>query len=281
MSPVHDVAVAGTHVEVEELGTGEPVVVVQTALSAHEHTPLSRALSTGFHVWHVHRPGYGASGPVRTGGSIEADADLVQAVVGHLDLGPTHLVGASYSAAIVLALASRHDGAARSVAAVEPPPYGTPGAADFRSAMEGILEVHARHGARGAVEDIMRIIDGPEWRTNAERDLPGSVEDMERDAGTFFGSDVPALLDWRLDDDQARRIECPTLLVGGGESHQWFHEMLTRLERVLPRPTRVTVAGAGHSVALTHAVEVAAAVRDHVSAVSSGTRADGGEGDRS
>ena len=278
---MHQVAVAGTHVEVEELGAGEPVVVVQTALSVHEHAPLSRALSADFHVWHVHRPGYGASGPVRSGGSIDADADLVASVLRRLDTGPTHLVGASYSAAVVLALAGRHPDAARSVTLVEPPPYGTPGAADFRSAMEGILEVRGRLGTRDALEEVMRIIDGPEWRTNAERDLPGSVADMERDAETFFGSDVPALLDWHLDDDQAGRIACPTLLVGGEGSHQWFHEMLTRLEHVLARSTRVTVTGAGHSVALTHAAEVAAALRDHVSAVSSGTRADGGQGDRS
>ena len=281
MAPVHQVAVAGTHVEVEELGAGEPAVVVQTALSVHEHAPLSRELSTDFHVWHVHRPGYGASGPVRTGGSIEADADLVEAVVRRLGLGPTHLVGASYSAAVVLSVASRHSAVARSVTLVEPPPYGTPSAAEFRSAMEGIREVYSRSGAGDALDDVMRIVDGPEWRTNAERDLPGSVADMERDAGTFFGSDIPSLLRWRFDDADGAGIRAPALLVGGGESSPWFGQMLDRLERVLVDTTRVTIAGAGHAAALTHPAEVAAAVREHVRSVSPGTRAGGGQGDRS
>ena len=281
MTQVHRVAVAGTHVEVEELGAGEPVVVVQTALSVHEHAPLSRALSTGFHVWHVHRPGYGGSGAVRDPASITADADLVASVLHDLGVGPAHLVGASYSAGVVLTLASRHEEAARSLTVVEPPPYDTPGAADFRAACGSILDVRSRAGAGAALDEVMTMVDGPDWRANAERDLPGSVAEMERDAATFFGADLPALLGWTFDDEQAATIACPTLLVGGAESHQRFDEMLTRLERVLARTTRVSVAGAGHSVALTHPGEVAAAVRRHVHAVSPGTREDGGARDRS
>lgn len=281
MSPVHDVVVAGTHVEVHELGAGEPVVVVQTALGMDELDPLSRALSTDLHVWHVHRPGYGAGGPARSLGSIGTDVDFVMSVLGNLDLGPAHLVGASYSAAVVLSLVSLHPEAARSVALVEPPPYGTTRAADFREATSGLLDIHARAGATAALGQIMNLIDGPDWRANAERDLPGSVAAMERDAATFFVSDLPALLGWSFDDAQAAAVACPALLLGGSVSHNWFGEMLDRLERVIATTTRVTVAGAGHSAALTHPTEVAAAVRDHVRAVSSGTRADGGRPDRS
>lgn len=281
MSPVHDVVVAGTHVEVEELGAGEPVVVVQTALGIDELDHLSRALSTDFHVWHVHRPGYGASGPARSPGSIGADVDFVMSVLRHLDLGPAHLLGVSYSAAVVLSLASLHPEAARSVALVEPPPYGTTRAANFREATAGLLDIHARAGATAALEQIMNLIDGSDWRANAERDLPGSVAAMERDAATFFVSDLPALLGWSCDDAQAAGVACPALLLGGSASQDWFGEMLDRLERVIASTTRVTVAGAGHSAALTHPAEVAAAVRDHVSAVSSTARPDGGEGDRS
>jgi pimeloyl-ACP methyl ester carboxylesterase len=281
VSPVHDVVVAGTHVDVQELGAGQPVVVVQTALGIDELEPLSRALSTGSHVWHVHRPGYGTSGPARSPGSIRAEIDFVMAVLGHLDLGPAHLVGASYSAAVVLSLASLHPEAARSVALVEPPPYGTTRAEDFRVATSGLLDIYARAGASAALEQIMILIDGPDWRAHAERDLPGSVAAMERDASTFFVSDLPALLGWSFDDAQAAAVACPVLLLGGSASLDWFGEMLDRLESVIATTTRVTVAGAGHSAALTHPAEVAEAMLDHVLAVSSATRADGGAGDRS
>jgi pimeloyl-ACP methyl ester carboxylesterase len=250
---------------------------VQTALAVDEMKPLCRALATDFRVWHVQRPGYGTSGPARTPGEIAADADLVASVVEGLDLGPACLVGASYSAAVVLALASRHPEVARSLVIVEPPPYGTPGAPEFRGTIQRILDVDAAREPGAALDEVMRLVDGPDWRANAERDLPGSVAAMERDAATFFEADLPALLSWSFDDAQARAVAVPTLLVGGDQSHEWFGEMLDRLERVLPTATRVTVDGAGHSAALTHPHEVAAAVR----AVSPRTRASGREPDRS
>lgn len=123
----------------------------------------------------------------------------------------------------------------------------------------------------------MRMADGPGWRAHGERDLPGSVSDMERDAETFFRSDVPALLGWTFDDEHAAVIACPTLLLGGAASHAWFAEMLDRLQRVIPSTTLASVPGSGHSVALTHPVEVGAAVLARVRDVSPGRPA-GGQG---
>jgi pimeloyl-ACP methyl ester carboxylesterase len=278
---VHHVAVGGTHVEVEELGAGEPVVVVQTALTVDELDPLARALAEDFRVWHVRRPGYGALGPLVGPGSIEGDADLVAAVIEQQPGVGAHVVGASYSAAVVLSLAARRPDVVESVVLVEPPPYATPGAADFRAATSTMLLANRQEGTGRALDMIMGMIDGPDWRAHAERDLPGSVAAMERDAHTFFESDLPALLRWRLEDADAAGIHAPALLVGGSESSAWFGEMLTRLERVLAPTTRVAVIGAGHSVALTHPDEVAEAIRHHVRAVSPGTRAGGGAQDRS
>lgn len=190
-------------------------------------------------------------------------------MVEHLGLSGIHVVGASYSAAVVLTLASHRPDLVSSVVAVEPPPYGTGGAAEFHPAIRELLETYAGVGPGPALDRVMRLVDGPDWRANAERLLPGSVAAMERDAVAFFEHDMPALLGWTFDDEAAARVECPVLLVGGGESSDWFAGMLTRLESVLTVTSRLTVPGAGHSVALTHAADVAAAVRDHVRAVSS------------
>ena len=276
MAPQHQLAIAGTRVEVEELGAGQHVAVVQTALSIDEMAPLARELSRDFRVWHVHRPGYGANGPALAPGSVVADADLVASVLRRLDLGPWHVVGASYSAAVVLTLAVRHPEVVRSLVVVEPPPYGTAGAHEFRAVNERIVETGASLGALQALDDVMQVVDGPDWRVHAERDLPGSVASMERDAAVFVEVDVPALLEWTFDDEHAAGVGRPTLLVGGAESHRWFSEMLSRLERTLPMTTRVTIDGAGHSGALTHHAEVAEAIVGHVRSVSPTT---GGERD--
>ena len=268
---MRQIAVRGTSVQVEEAGDGTPVVVVQTALTADELRPLTSMLASagGMHVCHVDRPGYRGTAPARTPGSVSADAGFVVEVVERLGLSGVHLVGASYSAAVVLTLASHRPDLVSSLTAVEPPPYGTGGAAEFRTANAGLLEIYAGAGPGPALDRVMRLIDGPAWRANAERLLPGSVAAMERDAVAFFDHDVPALLGWRFDDEAAARVECPVLLMGGGASSAWFADMLARLERVLVTTSRVVIPGAGHSVALTHASDVAAAVRDHVRAVSS------------
>jgi pimeloyl-ACP methyl ester carboxylesterase len=259
------------------------VVVVQTALNADELRPLTVVLAStgGLHVCHVARPGSRGSLPVRGPGSVSADADLVVAVVESMGLSGIHLVGASYSAAVVLVLASRRPDLVSSVAAVEPPPYGTDATPDFRAASIGLIDLYAGMGSGPALDRVMGLIDGPDWRVGAEHLVPGSVAAMERDAADFFERDVPALLDWTFDDQAAARLACPVLLVGGSATSEWFDGMLTRLERVVGTTTRVVVPGAGHSVALTHAAQVASAVRDHVRSVSSHHRGSRGGADRS
>jgi hypothetical protein len=51
-----------------------------------------------------------------------------------------------------------------------------------------------------------------------ERRIPGGVAQSERDADTFFATDLPALLDWRFGAAEARRISQPVVYVGGSHS---------------------------------------------------------------
>lgn len=266
--------VGDVDVLVDEEGVrGEPVVVLQTALSIDELAPLVAALAVDHHVWHLRRPGYGANaGSPHAEPSMESDAEFLGSALGVLGLDSAHLVGASYSAAVVLRLAATRPTLVRSLTTIEPPPAGTTGAGEFRAANAQLLATYHREGTLPALDSFMRVIDGADWRANAERDLPGSVAQMERDAGTFFARDVPALLGWELSDPAIRAIDCPTLLVGGGESGPWFTQMLDRLADLLPDARRATVPGAGHGAALTHSAEVAVAVRAHVSASGSGSR---------
>lgn len=57
-------------------------------------------------------------------------------------------------------------------------------------------------------------------------------------------------------------------MIGDTASHPWFAEMLDRLEHVVASTTRASIAGAGHSLALTHPAQVGAAVLAHVRDVS-------------
>lgn len=62
------------------------------------------------------------------------------------------------------------------------------------------------------------MLSGPRRRQDLERDLPGSLARLDRDAVTFFETDLPALSRWRFDAERARRITSPVLYVGGDAS---------------------------------------------------------------
>jgi pimeloyl-ACP methyl ester carboxylesterase len=260
------VTIGAGDLEVEVSGSGEPVVVVQTALTADELRPLAQrvAAAGGFRVVHYHRRGYAGSGPSPGPGSMRREAEDCRTLMEVLGIAPAHVVGASFSAAIGLALAAADPAAVRSLALIEPPPVGVPSAGEFRAASRRLLATHAARGPVTALTELMTMLAGPGWRELSERDLPGSVAAMERDAETFFTADVPALLSWRFGDDDAARVRCPVLHVGGTESGPWFAEMRQRLLRVLPRAECGTVPGAGHLLATSHPDDTARLVVDHL-----------------
>lgn len=254
MVPVGDVLL-----DVETVGSGEPVMVIQTALVANELRPLCGLLAGAgeYRVIHCHRRGYAGSGPIDRPRSITDEAADAAAAIEALHVAPAHVVGASFSAAIGLTLAAMAPDLVRTLAVVEPPPTGTPGTEEFRATNRDLHDTHAHAGPRAALDQFMAMLTGPDWRDTSERELPGSVTAMERDAATFFGSDVPALASWSFSDREAARVRCPVLCVGGRESGAWFTEMRAHLGDLLPTADITVVDGAGHLLASTHAELVA------------------------
>lgn len=248
------VSVGDTDLEVEVLGAGEPVLMIQTALTADELRPLAEhtADSGRYRVIHYHRRGYAGSGPLLGPASVASEVADCRALMTALDVVPAHVVGVSYSAAIALTLASTSPEVVRTLTVIEPPPKGVPSTPSFVATGTRLLETFGAHGPRAALEEFLTMLAGPDWRRESERDLPGSVAAMERDAVTFFESDLPALLAWEFDAEDAATVRCPVLYVGAGASGPWFAEMRARILRLLPRAEDATVAGAGHLLATTH-----------------------------
>lgn len=258
------VSVGDVELEVEVMGTGEPVVVIQTALTADELRPLAEQLAAGggLQVFHYHRRGYAGSGPARGPSTMAAEADDCLRLMAALGVAPAHVLGASFSAAVALTLASSAPEAVRTLTLLEPPPVGVPSAWSFLATSTRLMEVFRTSGPAVALEDFMTMLAGPHWRAESERDLPGSVAAMERDAVTFFASDVPALRAWTFDEEDAAAVRHPALYVGGGDSALWFTEGRSRMLELLPQAEDATVAGAGHLLASTHPSEVAGILLD-------------------
>jgi pimeloyl-ACP methyl ester carboxylesterase len=255
----------GGSVPLRRAGAGATVVLVQTALTVDELLPVGTRLATGsdgtpFDVVLLHRRGYAGSVAPPGRPSVAQDVrDCVQVLEA---LGPTgaHLVGVSYSAAVVLQVAADVPHLVRTLTLVEPPPVLVPDHDEFTAATLGLIAEAERDGAAHALETFGVLLAGPSWRRELQAHLPGAVEQAEADAATFFSRDLPALLGWRFDASDATRVRCPVLHVGATGSGPWFAAVRSQVLAWFPDAHDVLVEGADHLLAVTHADEVAAAV---------------------
>lgn len=255
------VAVPGGSLEVFDWGSGEPVVFIQTALTADELRPVATdAKLDGYRRVLYHRRGYAGSSPVDGPRSIAGEAADCAALLTALDVDRVHVVGLSYSGAIALELAADATSLVHSLILIEPPPVHTPSSAQFRAANDRLIASRRDHGNQAALDEFVTMALGPEWHHLAEERLPGAATQMRQDAATFFDVDLPALLDWQFTSGEAARIKCPVLYVGGTDSGYWFAEVRELLLDWLPHAEEVRIEGADHSLALTHARQIADAM---------------------
>jgi pimeloyl-ACP methyl ester carboxylesterase len=265
-----DLELRDATLEFHDLGSGEPVVFIQTALVADELLAVAsdRSLADGFRRIVYHRRGYAGSSPVDGPGSIPRDAADCRALLAALRIERVHVVGLSYSGAVALQFASDATEWCRSVVLIEPPPVHVPSAGEFRQANEDLLTTRRTRSAVTALDDLLATVIGPDWRREIEHDVPGASAQMERDLYTFFDTDLPALLTWQFDHDDAARVICPVLHLGGSDTHRWFLEVRELVRTWLPHAEDVQIEGASHSLAVTHPSEVARAMADFFHRVS-------------
>ena len=258
------VEVGGIELEVHDVGTGDPVVLVQTALTADELAPLAEHLVArgAYRAIVYHRRGYASSSPVQGPGSVVRDAADCRDLIAALGLGKVHIVGYSYSGAVGLQFAADDAEHVHTLTLIEPPPVHVPSSAEFRAANARLQEARRARGPGTALEEFLSLVIGPDWRTEVEQRLPGAAEQMQRDTTTFFDTDLPALLSWRFDAEDAHRVNCPVLHISGSDSGPWFAEVRDLVLTWLPQAEDVLITGADHSLALTHAPQIADALAD-------------------
>jgi pimeloyl-ACP methyl ester carboxylesterase len=263
MSELHwrRVHLTDTTLEVAVHGTGDPVVVVQTAATADEFVPFAtRPELDGHRLVLCHRRGYCGSDPVRGPGSVDRDVRDCRHLMEALGIGRAHVVGGSYGGAVALQLAADAPEHVHTLTLIEPPPVFTAAGGEFLAATDRLLEDYREHGAAPTLDRFLGRVMGPDWRAELDRRLPGGSAQAERDADTLFGTDLPALRAWCFAAEDAGRITAPVLYVGGTESGPWFEEVRREVLRRFPQAQDVAIDGADHSLPITHPAEVAAAV---------------------
>lgn len=253
--------------ETFDWGRGEPVLLIQTALTADELLPMATDPTLGgYRKILYHRRGYAGSSTQTGPGSIVREAADGAGLLAELGVARAHVVGLSFSGAIALQLAHDSPGVVHTLTLIEPPPVHTASAEEFRSVSDRLFESRRTRGLRAALDEFLTLLIGPGWRDESEDQLPGSVEQMQADSGTFFDMDLRALRSWQFTAEEAAQISCPVLYVGGTDSGAWFAEVRELILEWLPHADDVVIDGAAHSLALTHPRQLSEAIADFTAA---------------
>ena len=261
------VAVDGITLECEVSGSGEPAVFIHGALIADSFKPLlfEPALARDYRLILYHRRGYAGSSHSSVPTSIVWEATDCRALLRHLGVERTHIVGHSSGACIAIQLALDAPDVVRSLALLEPALIvGSAGPA-YRDALLRGRERYTKEPPEQLVDEFLQAHFGTGYHASLDRMVPGAFEQAVADAGTSFDREIPALLEWRFDEAEAKRITQPVLAIIGSESNALgarFGETHRLLLEWFPDVRGCVLPGAAHGMQMQNARDMAGALAD-------------------
>lgn len=260
--------VAGTTLDYDEQGSGEPLVLVHG--SASDRRTWDRQyerFGESHRVISYSRRYHWPNAPIAEGAdySMPEQVDDLRALLHTLGATPAHVVGHSYGAYVGLLLAMREPEAVRTLVLVEPPVL--PLLVDIPPKPAQILRLLAtkprtavtivKFGAngfapaaaaarRGNAHEAMRIFGRAVLGREAYERL--SASRLEQVGANSFAAELLGSGLAPLDDARVRQIRVPALLVNGERSPALFHRLIDHLHELLPHAERIAVPGASHIV---------------------------------
>lgn len=256
-SPLRRIAVPDAQVAFDDLGAGEPILLIHAGVFSDWFVPLTHtpALAETRLIRTV-RAGYGGLNPPTRPLTIDDHADHLAIVLDAALITKAHVVGHSSGCEVALSFAVRHPRRVASLLLYEPAPAGPlaaiPSMPQFGSAVLGpVLAAAAEGDVAGAYELFMRAAGGEDFVDVLDRSLGpehravGVVE-----SAYFFGGEVPALGGWTLDVDDAVSMHAPVRIALGGASPAVYAEVADRLTQLLPHASRRIVPGGDHLLPL-------------------------------
>jgi len=212
----------GVELEYQQLGSGEPVVLVHAGIFSDFFTPLVEqpALAGRYRIVNYHRVGCAgssrASGPL----SIAQEALHCRSLMRHLGIKKAHIVGHSNSGNLVLQLALDAPETVHSLVVEEPALMTVPSAQTARAFLGAAIQQYRAGDKAGALDTFLKGTCGPDYRAAVDAALPGAIARYAADADTFFGQQLPAMQQWSFGPAEASRITQPVLAVIGERSRQ-------------------------------------------------------------
>lgn len=238
--------------------TGDLLTLVHGSWTDHHGwDAVVPGLSRSFRVLTYDRRGHSQSERPTGKGSVHEDVADLAALIEHVGIGPAHIAGSSFGAAIALRLAGQRSDLFKSLIAHEPPVFSL--LADSPDAQPALAEVSRRIAP---VADRLRSGDptgGARLFVETIAFGPGAWEELPERVRQTWVFNAPTFLD-EMEDAESQRLPLSplrdfplqALLTNGGQSAPFFPPVLARIAAALRRAERQTFHGAGHVPHLTH-----------------------------
>jgi pimeloyl-ACP methyl ester carboxylesterase len=241
----------GTHLEIRERGSGEPVVFVHGAMGDECAAAVQEpSLINHYRVIDYHRRGYGRSEIPIMSVSVAEQVDDLSTILRYLGIKKAHLVGQSYGGVILLQMALDHPEVVQSLALLE---AALP--ADFSKSPEflSVVEKAGTHYQAGDKESAMQTfgegVAGTDYRSRFDQTLPpGYFERWVAAADTVFQSDLPGIGVWQFGQAEAARITQPVLNMRGDKTPANFRASFENLAAWLPQAENFIVPDSSHAM---------------------------------
>jgi pimeloyl-ACP methyl ester carboxylesterase len=256
--------VNGIDLEYEVSGSGEPVLLISPVI-ADGFLPLlaEPALADRHQLIRYHKRGWVGSTHTPPPVSVADHAADAAALLDHLGLRPVHIAGHSSGAAIAAQLALGHPEYVHTLVLLEPSLISVPSLEAFFTQVEPVLEAYTNGDHAGALAVFMSAVSGLDPTQAAallEERIPGAVAQAIRDADTFFGVELPALIEWTFGAEEAARLSRPVLSVVGSDTRPVWVETAEFLRSSIPHVEESRIEGVGHLLHIQRSAPVAQAM---------------------
>jgi pimeloyl-ACP methyl ester carboxylesterase len=252
---------------------GDPIVLVHGSWGDHHNwATVVPTLSRSFRVLTYDRRGHSRSERPSGQGSVREDVADLAALLEHLQHSPSHIIGNSFGASIVLRLAAERPDLFRSMIVHEPPLFGL--LADEPDAKPALRSVQERISA------VVRLLTAGDLAGGARQFAetiafgPGAWQELPEEVRNTFVFNAPTWLDevrdpevMEIDILRLRGFSAPTLLTIGEQSPPFFAQVVGRFARALPNAVTQMYTGAGHVPHLSDPVKYVDVVTEFIKGV--------------
>lgn len=256
----------GIELEYEVTGSGEPLLLISPVIADGVQPLFSDpALSDRFQLIRYHKRGWLGSTHSPPPVSIADHAADAAALLECLSIPRAHVVGHSSGAAVAAQLALNAPERVHTLGLLELTMFSVPTGPAFLEKAGPVLEAYERGDAAGAVAAFLSSVSGLEWaecQAVLERNVPGAVANAIKDADTFFGIELPSLVQWTFGADQAATIDRPVLSMLGSRTGPLWVEVAEFLRSSLPDLKECRIEGAGHFLHMERPEPVARAIAE-------------------